>query len=214
MIVQTHSPEQVVREAFRDLPALWNKLKDPIARMQRRMRVDKTMRLVPQLIEYRSHAGNNWLVAMLPTKKVLNIVPFVWYRGEDGYYRAARIVQDGVCYHISHHVLEQYSMRFNRTQDGLSRLKEFVRENMSFGMEYCLDNDEVRVGVAHGYIIGTWAVPEKVVQLITFVDHGKLFTEQLEQMDRLDQQRIDGLRRQPRPPGGYVKPWDMPRPSV
>ena len=213
MIVQTHSPEQVVREAFRDLPAMWNKMKEPIARLQRRMRVDKSLRMEPQLFEYRSREGNNWLIAMLPTKRVLNIVPFVWYRGTDGYYRAARIMQDGVCYHISHHVLEQYAERFNRTGDGLVRLKEFIRENMSFGMEYCLDNDEVRVGVLHGYIIGTWAVPQQVVQLITFVDHGKLFDEQLEQMDRLDQQRADILRHT-RTPGGNVKPWDLPRPTT
>ena len=213
MIVQTHSPEQVVREAFRDLPAMWNKMKDPIARLQRRMRVDKSLRMEPQLFEYRSHEGNNWLIAMLPTKKVLNIAPFVWYRGTDGYYRAARIVQDGVCYHISHHVLEQYAERFNSTEDGFFRLKEFIRDNMDFGMEYCLDNDEVRVGVRHGYIIGTWAVPQQVVQLITFVDHGKLFKDQQEQMDRLDQQRADSLR-PVRTPGGGVKPWDLPRPEA
>ena len=213
MIVQTHSPEQVVREAFRDLPAMWNKMKDPIARLQRRMRVDKSLRMEPQLFEYRSHAGNNWLIAMLPTKKVLNIVPFVWYRGTDTFYRAARIMQDGVCYHISHHVLEQYAERFNSTEDGFFRLKEFIRDNMDFGMEYCLDNDEVRVGVRHGYIIGTWAVPQQVVQLITFVDHGKLFKDQQEQMDRLDQQRADSLR-PVRTPGGGVKPWDLPRPEA
>lgn len=54
MIVQTHSPEQVVREAFRDLPAMWNKLKQPIERLQRRMRVDKSVLMVPQLHEYRA----------------------------------------------------------------------------------------------------------------------------------------------------------------
>lgn len=161
MIVQTHSPEQVVREALRDLPAMWNKMKDPLARLQRRMRVDKSLRMVPQLLEYRSPQGNNWLVAILPTKKVLTIAPFVYYRGTDGYYRAARVVQDGVCYHISHHVLEQYAERFNRTSDGLARLKEFIRENMCFGTEYCRDNDDVRVGVTHGYIIGTWVVPHR-----------------------------------------------------
>ena len=117
------------------------------------------------------------------------------------------------CYHISHHVLEQYAERFNNTEDGFFRLKEFIRENMSFGMEYCLDNDEVRVGVTHGYIIGTWAVPQQVVQLITFVDHGKLFNEQLEQMDRLDQQRAENLRHV-RIPGSNVKPWDLPRPTA
>ena len=212
MIVQTHSPEQVVREAFRDLPAMWNKMKDPIARLQRRMRVDKSLRMEPQLFEYRSHEGNNWLIAMLPTKKVLNIAPFVWYRGTDGYYRAARIVQDGVCYHISHHVLEQYAERFNSTEDGFFRLKEFIRENMDFGMEYCLDNDEVRVGVRHGYIIGKWVVPHKLAQLITFVDHGKLHADQHEQMDRLDQQRAEGLRPL-RIPGSNVKPWDLPPPT-
>jgi hypothetical protein len=208
MIVQTHSPEQVVREAFRDMPAMWNKLKQPIERLQRNMRKDKSLRLQPLLHEYRSHEGNNWLVAMLPTKKVLQIAPFVWYRGTDGYYRAARIVADGVCFHISHHVFEQYAARFNRTGDGLSRMKEFIRENMDFGVEYSLDNDEVRVGVRHGYIIGKWVVPHKLAQLITFVDHGKLFDEQVEQMDRLDQQRAENLRPM-RTPDGSVKPWDL-----
>ena len=213
MIVQSHTPEQVVREALRDLPAMWNKMKDPIARLQRRMRVDKSLRMEPQLFGYRSHAGNNWLIAILPTKKVLNIAPFVWYRGTDGYYRAARIVQDGVCYHISHHVLEQYAKRFNRTGDGFVRLKEFIRENMSFGTEYNLDGNDVRVGITQGYIIGTWVVPHQVAQLITFVDHGKLHTDQLEQMDRLDQQRAESLR-PARIPGSHVKPWDLPRPSA
>ena len=210
MIVQTHSPEQVVREAFRDLPAMWNKLKQPMERLQRSVRKDKRLRLEPQLFEYRSHEGNNWLVAVMPTKRGLQIAPFVWYRGGDGYYRAARIVHDGVCLHISHHVFEQYGARFNRTGDGLSRLKEFVRENMDFGMEFCLDNDEVRVGVKHGYLIGKWVVPHKLAQLITFVDHGKLFDEQVEQMDRLDQQRLEGLRSR-RAPGEPAKPWDLPR---
>jgi len=177
------------------------------------MRVDKSLRMEPQLYAYRSHAGNNWLIAMLPTKKVLNIVPFVWYRGTDTFYRAARIMQDGVSYHISHHVLEQYAERFNSTEDGFFRLKEFIRENMVFGTEYCLDNNDVRVGITHGYIIGTWVVPHQIAQLITFVDHGRLFKDQLEQMERLDQQRADDLRHR-RPPGGFIKPWDLPQPGV
>lgn len=213
MIVPSHSPEEVVREALRDMPALWNKMQAPIARLQRQMRVDKSLRLVPQLFEYRSPGGNNWLVAMLPAKKVLTIVPFVWYRGTDGYYRAARIVQDGVCYHISHHVLEQYAERFNRTGDGLARLKEFIRENMCFGTEHLVGHDDVRVGITHGFIIGKWVVPHQVAQLITFVDHGKLFPDQLEQMERLDQQRFESTRPL-RIPGYNVKPWDLPRPSV
>lgn len=213
MIVPSHSPEAVVREALRDLPAMWNKMKAPIARLQRQMRVDKSQRMVPQLIAYRSPAGNNWLVALLPTKKVLHIVPFVWYRGMDGFYRAARIIHDGVCHHISHHVLEQYAARFNSTADGLTRLKEFIRENMCFGTEHCLQNDDVRVGVAQGFLIGKWVVPHQVTQLITFVDHGKLHRDQVGQMDRLDQQRAESLR-PARIPGYNVKPWDLPRPRV
>lgn len=210
MIVQTHTPEQVVQEAVRDLPAMWNKLKEPLERLKRRVRKDKHLRLQPQLFEYRSHAGNNWLVGILPTKKMLQIVPFVWYRGTDGLYRAARIMHDGISCHISHHVLEQYAARFNRTGDGLTRLKEFVRENMNFGIEQSLIDDEVRIGVTHGYIIGKWVVPEQLAQLITFVDHGKLFPEQVEQMERLDQQRAESLRYR-RIPGDNVKPWDLPR---
>ena len=52
-------------------------------------------------------------------------------------------------------------------------------------------------------------IPHKVAQLITFVDHGKLFDDQLEQMDRLDQQRAESLR-PIRTPGRSVKPWDLP----
>ncbi len=209
MIIETHTPEQVVQEAKRDLPAMWNKMKEPIARLQRRMRVDKSLRMEPQLVAYRSPQGNNWLVAMMPTKKVLNVVPFVWYRGRDTCYRAARIMEGGTSYHISHHVLEQYNERFNSTVDGFTRLKEFVRENMAFGAEYGLNCNAVRVGVTHGYIIGTWVVPHDVAQLITFVDHGKLFKEQLEQMDRLDAQREEMLRKA-RVPGEPNNPWDLP----
>ena len=207
MIVQTHTPEEVVQEAFRDLPAMWNKMKAPIARLQRQVKVNKAVRMEPQLFPYRSPQGNNWLVAMLPTKKTLFIVPFVWYRGTDTFYRAARIMQDGVSYHISHHVLEQYAERFNSTEDGFFRLKEFIRENMLFGTEYCLDNNDVRVGITHGYIIGTWVVPHQVAQLITFVDHGKLFQDQLEQMDRLDRIRAESLRGSAIR-GESVDPWN------
>lgn len=212
MIVQTHKPEEVVAQAHQDLPALWNKMKEPIARLQRRMRVDKSLRLEPQLYEYRSHAGNNWLIAMVPTKKVLTIAPFVWYRGTDSFYRAARIMTDGVSYHISHHVLEQYFKRFNATVDGHTRLREFVRENMNFACEYCFDNNEVRVGVTHGYIIGEWVVPHQVAQLKTFVDHGHLFPDQLMQMDRLDEMRADNLRRRPRS-GASISPYGDQRPA-
>ena len=207
MIVQTHTPEEVVQEAFRDLPAMWNKMQAPIARLQRQVKVNKAVRMEPQLFPYRSPQGNNWLVAMLPTKKTLFIVPFVWYRGTDTFYRAARIMQDGVSYHISHHVLEQYAERFNSTEDGFFRLKEFIRENMLFGTEYCLDNNDVRVGITHGYIIGTWVVPHQVAQLITFVDHGKLFQDQLEQMDRLDRIRAESLRGSAIR-GESVDPWN------
>lgn len=62
--------------------------------------------------------------------------------------------------------MEQYFDRFNRTVDGCTRLKEFIRENMSFGTEHCLDNNDVRVGILHGDIIVTWVVPHQVAQLI------------------------------------------------
>jgi len=210
MIIPSHSPEEVVREAMRDLPAMWNKMKGRIDRLQRRMRVDKSLRMVPQLEEYRSPAGNNWLIAMLPTKKVLNIAPFVWYRGCDGNYRAARIMQGGVCHHISHHVLVQYEERFNRTVDGLTRMKEFIRRNMAFSTEYCEANGEVRVGITEGYLIGKWSVPHQVAQLTTFVNEGQLFEDQLEQMRRMDEQRAQSIRPS-RLPGSNVKPWDLPR---
>ena len=44
MIVHTMSPAEVVAEAIRDLPAMWNKLKGPIAHMQRQVRVSARVR--------------------------------------------------------------------------------------------------------------------------------------------------------------------------
>ena len=57
MIVPTHSPEEVVREAFRDLPALWNKMKDPLGRLKHPVRAKKGKLKEPVLFAYRSAAG-------------------------------------------------------------------------------------------------------------------------------------------------------------
>ena len=70
-------------------------------------------------------------------------------------------------------------------------VKEFIVENFDFGVESSDELGELRVGVRHGYITGLWLVKEEVVQLTTFVDHGKLFQDQIEQMERLDQQRYE-----------------------
>ncbi|MBK8614752.1 MAG: hypothetical protein IPN85_15130 [Flavobacteriales bacterium] len=161
MIVQSHSPEQVVQEALHDLPALWNKMKDPIARLQRRMRVDKSLRMVPQLHAYRSPEGEQLARRHAAHEEGAEHRSFVWYRGTDGYYRAARIVQDGCATTSATMCWSNTSDRFNRTIDGLTRLKEFLRENMCFGTEYCSQSGEVRVGVTQGYIIGTWVVPHR-----------------------------------------------------
>lgn len=185
------SPTEVVAEAIKDLPALRNKLKDPLARLQRRVKVDPRIRDQVKLFPYRSHAGNNWLVAVRGNKKMVCLIPFVYYHCPDGKLRAARICHPGLSMHFSGHMLDQYFARFNRTAGKVERLKEFILENMDLGVESCLDNDEVRIGAKHGYIIGRWEVRDMIMQLTTFVDHGKLFQEQLEQMDRLDQQRCE-----------------------
>lgn len=207
MIVPTMSPAEVVAEAIKDLPALWNKMKEPVARLQRRAKVDPRIRGKEQLIPYRSHAGNNWFVVMRATKKVISLIPFVYYYGTDGKLRAARICSPGISLHLSAHVLDQYFARFNKTQGMLERFKEFVVENMDLGIESAEGVNEIRVGVRHGYIIGRWEVQDRVIQLTTFVDHGKLFAEQLEQMDRLDEQRYESARPGRRATPGYAHPW-------
>ena len=59
MIVHTMSPAEVVAEAVRDLPAVWNKLKEPVARLQRQVKVDPRVRDKERFVEYRSHNSNN-----------------------------------------------------------------------------------------------------------------------------------------------------------
>lgn len=189
MIVPTMSIEQIITEAFGDLPALWNKMREPAKRLQRLSKVDKSCRGMEQVYSYRSHARNNWLVVMRASKKVISIACYVWYRGTDDRLRFARIQNDGVSYHFSAHMLEQYFERFNKEPVTLERMKEFVKENFDIGAEYALNANEVRCGIRHGYLIGHWEVDQHIAQITTFVDHGKLFNEQIEQMDRLDQQR-------------------------
>ncbi|MBK9077179.1 MAG: hypothetical protein IPL77_19840 [Flavobacteriales bacterium] len=48
---------------------------------------------------------------------------------------------------------------------------------------------------------------DTVAQLTTFVDHGKLFPEQIEQMERLDQQRYESAHPGRRPQFGHPSPW-------
>lgn len=207
MIVHTMTPAEVIAEAIRDLPAVWNKLREPIERLKRNVKLNKRLLGKEQLIEYRSHAGNNWVIVVRPTKKVISISPFVYYWCSDRKLRAARVCDQGISYHFSHHVLDQYFNRFNKSEGQLERFKEFIAENVDMGVEHCEELGELRVGVRHGYITGVWLEKEKSVQLTTFVDHGKLFPEQLEQMERLDQQRYEHAHPGRRPPPGYASPY-------
>lgn len=204
MIVHTMNPTEVVAEAIRDLPAVWNKLRDPIARLQRLSKVDKRVRDREQVVSYRSHAGNNWLIVLRAKKRVITIAPFVYYWGSDNRLRAARVCDQGISFHFTDHVLDQYFNRFNKAVGQLERFKEFIVENFDFGVESSDELGELRVGVRHGYITGLWLVKEEVVQLTTFVDHGKLFQDQIEQMERLDQQRYELAHPGRRPLPGYV----------
>lgn len=191
MIVSTMSIEQVVSEAIRDMPALWNKMREPLHRLQRASKVDKSCRGLERLHTYRSHAGNNWLIVVRASKKIISIACYVWYRGTDDCLRLARIHDDGVSYHFSAHLLEQYFVRFNKEPVSLERMKQFVFDNFDIGAEYDLDSNEVRCGIRHGYLTGRWEIPHRIAQLTTFVDHGKLFRDQIQQMDRLDEQRFE-----------------------
>ena len=207
MIVHTMSPTEVVADAVRDLPAVWNKLKDPVARLQRQVKVDPRVRDKERFVEYRSHNSNNWIIVLRATKKVVSIVPYVYYWGSDKKLRAARICDPGISYHFSGHLLEQYFARFNKAAGALERLKEFAVENMDIGTESCDALGELRCGIRHGYLTGVWAVKDTVAQLTTFVDHGKLFPEQIEQMERLDQQRYESAHPGRRHQFGHPSPW-------
>ena len=158
-------------------------------------------------MEYRSHAGNNWIIVLRPTKKVLTIATFVYYWGSDNKLRAARICDQGISFHFSGYLLEQYFARFNKSAGALERFKEFAVENMDLGAESCDQLGELRCGIRHGYLTGRWVVKDEIVQLTTFVDHGKLFPEQIEQMERLDQQRYESAHPGRRPAPGYRSPW-------
>ena len=121
-------------------------------------------------MEYRSHAGNNWIIVLRPTKKVLTSATFVYYWGSDNKLRAARICDQGISFHFSGYLLEQYFARFNKSAGALERFKEFAVENMDLGAESCDQLGELRCGIRHDYLTGRWVVKDEIVQLTTFGD--------------------------------------------
>ena len=209
MIVETMRPEEVVRQACLDLPAMWNKMKGPIEKLTREARVNKKVRGKPVLKEYRSPEGNNWLVVLRPDTKLMQVSPFVWYRGMDLMYRAARIQDKGVSIRISHHALAQYFERFKRDRDGWTRMKEFVTENMDMALvSHPHDPNELRCGITHGMLTGTMVVPDKVAQLTTFINHGQYFEDQVVLGEQLDDMRAEQAHQPRRTPPGSKKPWE------
>ncbi|MEO8066657.1 MAG: hypothetical protein ABI599_03080 [Flavobacteriales bacterium] len=209
MIVETMRPEEVVREACTDLPAMWNKMKKPIEELTHAARVNKKLRGKEVLKEYRSPQGNNWLVVLRPDTKVMQVSPFVWYRGRDGMYRTARIQDKGVSIHISHHALAQYFERFNREKDGMERLQEFILENFDMALvSHPDDPNELRCGIKHGMLTGRFVVPDVVAQLTTFINHGQYFDDQVSLGEQLDDMRADHAHTPRRPTPGSKKPWE------
>jgi len=192
MIVPTMSVPEMVADARKDFRALRNKLDEPLRRTRREH--IKTKQEILHLLPWRSRNGNRWLLMVHQLKTGPRIYCLAWYYDHAGRINALWTAHSGLAYHISWHVIDRYGQRFDPTASPLERLQSFFLENYMYTVDVneveSEDRCSVSVGMNHGMGLGFWCRNEHVVYINTFVNHGQLFPEQEDAMERMDFERL------------------------
>ena len=182
----------MVAEARKDFTALRNKLDEPLRRTRREH--IKCKQEILHLLPWRSPKGNRWLLMVHQTKTGPRIYCMAWYYDAAGRINALWTAHSGMAYHISWHVIDRYGERFDPTAMPVERLQSFFLENYFYTVDVnevvSEDRCNVSVGMNHGMGLGFWDRTEQLVYINTFVNHGQLFPEQADAMERMDLERI------------------------
>jgi len=193
MIVHTMTAPEMVTEARKDYEALRRKVEDPLRRMRRESIRNKQE--IWQMIPWRSPKNkNNWLILLHQGKDVPRIYSMVWYHDGEGRINAVWTTHSGLAFHIDRHVIERYGARFNPTANPLERLQSFFLENYFYTVEPVEPEGEdtwkVNIGLNQGMGLGAWDRTTELVYMRTFINHGQLFQQQEDAMERMDLERI------------------------
>ncbi|MBL7951882.1 MAG: hypothetical protein JNM62_09190 [Flavobacteriales bacterium] len=191
MIVATMPLEDMIAEARKDYPAIRNKLINVQREARRDMIRTKQARL--HMIGWTSQRKNDWLLLLVQRKKGTSVHTLTWFHDLDGGINALVLADRGMVYRIDRHVIERYRQRFNPATSDLERLRDFFTENYAYS---CQPTGEavngrwsVQVGMNQGMCLGYWEEGTEVVHADTFINHGQMFAQQLDDMDRMDMER-------------------------
>ena len=192
MIVHTMTNAEMIADARKDFPAIGNRIKPLVREARRDMIRTRKDRLI--MTEWRSPRKNNWLLLVIHRKAGPRLYALTWYLDRDKRINAFIMAHEGMVYRISRHVIERYGERFDPTANPLQRLRNFFQENYSYSAE-CTeqvgeDRFKVQVGMCHGMGLGEWDRKEGLVYINTFVNHGQLFQNQADSMERMDFERL------------------------
>jgi len=193
MIVRTMTLPEMVADARQDYKALMNKV-DSLLPKLRRMHLRDRAETISHLLPWRSPRGNNWLLHFSLRKAGLLMHPLVWSYDARGRIFGLIVTPSGSTYCLDNHLLQRYGERFDPTANPLQRLRNFFQENYSYSAE-CTeqvgeDRFKVQVGMCHGMGLGEWDRKEGLVYINTFVNHGQLFQNQADSMERMDFERL------------------------
>lgn len=192
MIVHTMTTAEMVAEARKDFRALYNKCDKPLREARREMLRNKEE--IIHLFPWTSPRRNTWLLLVHQRKSGPRIYALVWYYDRDGRINAFHLAHKGMVFRIDRHVIERYGERFDPTAQPLERLQGFWLENHAYAVEPTKQLPDgrwsVNVGMNHGMGLGIWEQGTETVWVDTFINHGQMFSNQLDHMERMDVERM------------------------
>lgn len=191
MVVHSMTTEEMVLEGRHDFPAMRNKL-DGILRSTRRAMI-KSRQEIGHMVPWRSPRHNQWLLLVHQRKCGPQVFSLLWYYDNHGHINALLMARGGLVFRIDWHVIDRYGQRFDPTATPLERLQGFFFENHHYTVEPTDRRGErgwdVMVGMNQGMGLGSWDQDSELVRIDTFINHGQMFANQLQTMERMDMER-------------------------
>ncbi len=194
MIVHTMTHEQMVLEARKDYPALRNKCTEPLRKLRKEHLKDRQGELLHMFTWTSPARKNNWLIVLRFTKATISTYTLAWFPDKQGKLAAVFTSSSGLAYYIDAHVFQRFGERFDPDETPLERLQSFFLENHMYSVEVDAPRGEhcwsVNIGANQGLGRGTWDTRTNIVHWGTFVNHGQLFPNQADSMERMDLERV------------------------
>lgn len=194
MIIHTMSPEQMVLEARKDLPALRNQLVEPVRRLRTEFE-RHPQGPITHMIAWTSPKKNNWLAVIEYDGERVSTSTLAWYRDKSKRIAAIWTTAQGMAYHISPHVIARYGEHLFPSELPVEQLQSFFLENPIFAMQVEEPKGEhhwhVSIGCNAGLGLGEWDTTTDIVHWQDFMvsDGNLLEMEPRQRMELYDRVR-------------------------